>query len=142
MQIDNPALVAEYREQGYCELIRLLAPLDHYAGQIARSLREGPIECNHIWSMGRRPDLWSNLINLHPVLHRWFHETPISGRVACLYAKWLKGGRDWNVEELNFASGRYVIGWLDTRGKDCDPAFEHWRLMMVQHPEGVPSGEF
>lgn len=142
MQIDNPSLVAEYRLQGECELMQLLSPLSHYAGQLARSLRHGAIETNHIWSIGRRPDLWSNLINLHPVLHRWFHSDPINGRVACMYSKWLKGGADWNVDELNFAAGRSVLGWLDGRGTECDEAFEMWRIMIIQHPEGNRRGEF
>ena len=133
IQIDNSQLVSEYRWQfSDCELTPHLRTLPGYAGDLARSLRiDAGVELNHIWSLGRRPDLWSNVISLHPVIHRWFHAHPIEGRIACLYAKWLKGGADWNLEELNFAAGKFVVGWLECQEGRCDPHFEGWRMLIV-----------
>jgi hypothetical protein len=118
-------------------LMALLATIPGSPGTLARTLEPGPVETNHIFSFGRRPDYWSNLIDLHPAIHRWFHRELKLGRVACLYAKWLKGGRDWEVADLDKASGRSVIGWLEIL--DLPEPFATWRTAIVQHPAGSGS---
>lgn len=113
--LNNPQLRTAYKlANGYCELEAILSRHTGEVGQMVRGMNPvSGVETNHIFSMGRRPDLWSNLIDLHPEVHRWFHANLREGRVACLWAKWKKGGRDWQVDELNLAAGKFIEGWLE-----------------------------
>jgi hypothetical protein len=130
---------------GFCELQGLILNTDRSLFEemrdnpwkIANSTDDSPVETNHIWSIGRRPNYWSNLIDLSPPMHHWFHRNLTIGRVACLYRKWLKGGRDWEVADLDKASGRSVIGWLEIL--DLPEPFATWRTAIVQHPAGSGS---
>ena len=68
-------------------------------------------EVNHIFSVGRRPDLLSNLINLSArAHHQFFHEHLIDGRVISLFIKWKKGELD--EAEIKQASGKFIAGIL------------------------------
>ena len=77
-----------------------------------------PTHTHHIFHLGGRLDVWSNLITVsaaqHPV---WMHETcGIDARVLCLFIKLQKGELDLN--ELNRAAGAVrpdaqpVLAWL------------------------------
>lgn len=128
---------------GFCELQSLFLGADpslfaetrDNPWMIAKMTECGAVETNHIWSMGSRPNYWANLIDLSPPIHHWFHRNLTLGRVACLYAKWRKGGRDWNVRDLDAASGRSVIGWLSVA--DVPEPYATWRKQIVEHPAGV-----
>lgn len=68
-------------------------------------------EVNHIFSVGRRPDLLSNLINLSArAHHQFFHEHLIDGRAISLFIKWKKGELD--EAEVKQASGKFIAGIL------------------------------
>lgn len=127
-------LRTEYKLQnGYCELEGVLSGHPGDVGLMVRTMSPiAGVETNHIWSLGRRPDVWTNLIDLHPEVHRWFHRELTLGRVACLYAKWRKGGRDWDVDELDAAAGKSVLGWLEC--VECDEFFGELRDEILKNP--------
>lgn len=112
---------SEYREKHwFCEVAYFTGLTFTTNGVLVREhpgiVVEG-IECNHIFSIGRRPDVRSNLISLSPSAHRWFHAHLNEGRVLCLYAKMLKAEKtgDWSecdMKELDSAAGKSVTGWL------------------------------
>ena len=125
----------EYKiENGYCELTPLFREAGGYLAELADDLVPCGVETNHIFSLGRRPDEWPNLIDLHPILHRWFHQHLTKGRVACLYAKWRKGGRDWDVPTMDTVAGRYLLGWLSTL--ELPEQFGAWRDEILANPLG------
>ncbi len=79
----------------------------------------GGTEVNHLWSVGRRPDCWSNLIKLAAPAHSWFHKHLPEGRVMCLLSKARKSAklgdpRDLNIAELDLAAGKHVIGVVES----------------------------
>lgn len=69
-----------------------------------------PSEVHHIFSVRRRLDLLSVIINLSQQAHLWCHENPIEGRILCLLVKARK--EELDVEEIRKASGMYPAGWL------------------------------
>lgn len=69
-----------------------------------------PSEIHHIFSVRRRLDLLSVIINLSQQAHLWCHENPIEGRILCLLVKARK--EELDVEEIRKASGMYPAGWL------------------------------
>lgn len=118
---------------GYCELEGILSSHPGDVGLMVRTMSPiAAVETNHIWSLGRRPDVWTNLIDLHPEIHRWFHRRLNEGRIACLYAKWRKGGADWDVSELDAAAGKSVLGWLEC--VECDSFFAELRSEILKNP--------
>lgn len=95
---------------------------DHYRDQfseceIGRWLRKHGIdvddygcEVHHIFSIGRRPDLWSNLITLSRDSHRWVHNNPVDGRIVALWVKATK--LELDLEEFRTASAKHLEGYL------------------------------
>ena len=65
---------------------------------------------NHIFSVGSRPDVWSNLIRLAKPVHAWFHDNLVEGRIACLYRKVFDPRFD--LAEIDAAAGQSVLAWL------------------------------
>lgn len=128
---EDRSLRDAYRIQfDYCELYQYLA--DHicvpWNCQPRVPLWKVPqhamrIEVNHIWSVGRRPDTWANLISLGEPTHKWFHANLQSGRVAALWTKKMKG--ELNLSELDAAAGKNVLGWLESF--DLASPFREWR---------------
>ena len=106
---ENRALVAAYRaDNPGCELFQF------------SEIPGGPkgAEINHIFSTRKRWDLTSNIIHLSEAAHRWFHQFPIDGRVACLIVKYRKGELD--DAEIKQASGMHLAGWLATKVPTMD----------------------
>lgn len=69
------------------------------------------LDPNHIFSMGSRPDVWSNLIALCRPVHDWFHANLVEGRICCLWRKVFNPRFD--VAEISEAAGQSVLGWLE-----------------------------
>lgn len=105
-----------YREDNpTCELSRWLRR-NWRNGFTDSELRDQSAEVNHIFSMGSRPDLWSNLITLSATVHRFFHANPIEGRILCLYRKLRKSELD--LGEIRIASGKRLEGYLLSKPTD------------------------
>lgn len=76
-----------------------------------RSLSRDGQEINHIFSVGRRPDLVSNLIHLSTAAHHeFFHAHLVDGRILSLWVKHHKGELD--EAEIKQASGMFIAGIL------------------------------
>lgn len=69
-----------------------------------------PSQIHHIFSVRRRLDLLSVIINLSEQAHLWCHENPVEGRILCLLVKARKDELD--TGEIRKASGMYPAGWL------------------------------
>lgn len=88
-----------------------------------------PLDPNHIFSMGSRPDVWSNLISVCRPVHDWFHKHLVEGRIACLYVKAvLKDEVD--LAELDAVFGQSVLAWL-SRQTVC-AYFDRLRLETIR----------
>lgn len=115
----NVSLRDSYRDANpRCELYALLKNhlvVNHWCVKVplSRINPDAAIEVNHIFSNGQRPDIWPNLISVSWQVHKWFHANLQEGRCVCLIAKYLKGGRDWDLEELREASGKNPLCYLD-----------------------------
>lgn len=121
---ENKKLVSEYRDQNpFCELHRFEGVPGGRFGD----------EINHIFSVRKRWDLRSNIIHLSQSAHRWFHEHPIDGRIACLYVKFSKGELD--DDEIKLASGFHVAGWLAVKEPTIEWVFP-LRDELIQKLEG------
>ena len=96
--------VAGYRKVNpVCELYQF--------DMIPRKFRcKTPSQIHHIFSVRRRLDLLSVIVNLSEAAHRWCHENPIEGRILCLLVKARK--EELDVGEIRKASGMYPAGWL------------------------------
>jgi hypothetical protein len=99
----------------------------HYVPTVESSLPEP--ECHHIFRMGGRRDCWANFICCHALIHQWIHKNHDAGLVLCLYAKWKKGGRDWNLDELTSAAGKHPLGVIETYA--LSGVIGEWRDEMV-----------
>jgi hypothetical protein len=136
---ENLDLRAEYAESVWYDEIAYLFPGDDTEAvvklgsdvtyRISRKY-EDAADTNHIWSIGSRPDKWSNLVRLSRITHIWFHKHLNMGRVLCLAAKHAKGPPDWNPTELSECAGKSVVGWLETVG-GLEPWVEAVRQRLV-----------
>lgn len=104
---ENRAIRDFYREQNpVCEVSAWL----RRNGFRDADTRDESVELNHIFSMGSRPDLWSNMIVLSTSMHRWFHANLGDGRVLCLWRKLVK--LELDLEKIRTAAGKRLEGWL------------------------------
>lgn len=103
----NPALKAVYKQEyPWCEL------LGYLQGEVwEKILKEWlvffgvkypedmpQLELHHIFQGKDRWDLWGNMIHLSPAAHAYAHKYPQEQKVACMYAKSIKG--DLNKKTL------------------------------------------
>ncbi len=78
--------------------------------------RQARLEKHHLWSIGQRPDLWSNLIRLTDDEHKWADKNKPAGRVLALAAKLRKlkyqpqEPGEFTIAEIDSAAGKRVIG--------------------------------
>lgn len=73
------------------------------------------LDIHHIFHVGQRYDLVSNLIAISRSVHQWGHlQHPVDFRVLCLWKKWKKG--ELNLDEVRLASGKASLAgnilWL------------------------------
>lgn len=68
---------------------------------------------HHIWGRGKYGEHWANYLTVHPSAHDWIHATPPAGTIVCMWVKWRVG--PWDVEVLNQASGKRVLGWVENK---------------------------
>lgn len=119
--LDDTTLYDEYREKssGVCEVGFFTGVgMTHGAPRMLaeRINLRLEIQRHHIFSIGRRPDRWSNLIILTAEMHAWVQSVePQKGRVLCLLAKIRKRtltGRpnEFTLAEINECAGKNVIG--------------------------------
>jgi hypothetical protein len=122
--LDDTRLYEEYREKclGVCEVAYYTGIIIKFGRPMMLAERvEWPyrLQRHHLFSLGRRPDRWSNLIVLTEEMHRWVQQVePQKGRVLCLLAKARKAEQTGNpaecdVSELNECAGRNVIGIVE-----------------------------
>jgi len=107
---ENLRLRYAYRDENpECELSKWMAR--HYrAGLTERELTDESADVHHIFSMGSRPDLWTNLITLSRPIHAWCHRCPVEGRIVALHRKLMK--KELDLKEFRRASGMRLEGWL------------------------------
>lgn len=70
---------------------------------------------HHLWSIGRRPDVRSNLLIVTEDMHRYFHANLSASRVICVLAKLRKAEligepEEFCLDEVNMAAGKFVSG--------------------------------
>lgn len=117
--------VAQYRKENpVCEL-------NSFAMIPAMFRCKTPSEIHHIFSVRRRLDLLSVIINLSKPAHDWCHRNPVEGRVLCLLVKARKG--ELRETELKKASGMYPAGWLAMKRDDISI---EWMSPFVDELEG------
>ncbi len=104
---------------------------------------------HEIWSLGRRPMLWSNMIvlssNLHNSDHHGTDGGPIWVRVLCYAAKIAKQirtgmQREFWPWEADLAAGRSVLGYLETQEGNVPEIVEPYRAEAVERLKGLEVG--
>lgn len=89
---------------------------------------------NHIWSIGRRPDVEENLIALTRESHLWFHKHLREGRVFSVLAKIRKAARrlePFDVAALDKAAGKSVLGTIENYSFP-DAAMWDWQAEVIE----------
>lgn len=86
------------------------------------------IDIHHICRLGGRHDYWGNMIGICAGVHHWGHNGMEHNedrlKVLCIYSKFAKSRmercalnpypeREFNIEELNRASGKRILGVLE-----------------------------
>lgn len=99
-------------------------------------------DLNHLWSVGRRPDLRSNIIALSRENHRQFHADLPAGRVCCLLAKARKAAatnapEEFDLSELDFAAGKSVAGWVEVQRFDRE-WLQEFRVELLERMKTIP----
>ena len=74
------------------------------------------LETHHLWSLNRRPDLWSALIRMTDDEHAWAGKNLPAARVCCLAVKLRKlkhqpqSPGEFTLSEIDAAAGKHVLG--------------------------------
>ena len=90
-------------------------------------------EINHL-NTNPRWDLWSNLIRLSWITHRWFHAHLNEGRILCLLAKAEKcrrlgDPREFDLGELEICRPN-LAGWVES--VELEPLIEPYRERLLE----------
>lgn len=137
----NLTLQIKYRKQfGHeCEVYRHMNYYD--LKEVRRLGTDRAVEVHHIFRMGGRHDLWSNLIAVNTVIHKnWGHDAnePIL-KTLCLYSKFVKSQqeasaqnpfpeREFNIDELNEAAGKRVQGLIQIFMQGFTEGTDYWQM--------------
>lgn len=120
----DPQLVQAYKlEHPYCEVLGCIQGKtweqilkSRLAFHKCKYPEDLPLELHHIYGgTSNRFDLWGNIIHISTAAHEYCHTKPCEGKVACLYAKHIKGDlTEEAIEQLQERFLLHPIGRLDS----------------------------
>lgn len=137
-RFENLPLRRKYREQvgERCELKGLLPDEARSAVEKARPQPWYPRFVVHhiIHPYQQRRDLWSNIIVLDDIVHKWGHNCSTNElTVMCLYKKWEKSyqdEREFDVEELHDCLGSCPIAWVERQIRSYHEESEYFKMCL------------
>lgn len=135
---EDRALRDHYRDQNSaCELSAWMKR--HYrAGLTERELSDPSAEVNHIFSLGQRPDKWTNLITLSHTVHmRVFHGNLPDGRLLSIFTKYRKN--ELNFDEFRACAGKRLEGYLLMNPTENPWLLPLWRELLAHAEKNEPN---
>ncbi|MHB1950151.1 MAG: hypothetical protein ACYCQK_01600 [Acidiferrobacteraceae bacterium] len=95
------------------------------------------LELHHIWSVGRRPDLQSNMLMVSLEWHKFFHRNLRVSRVICCSTKIRKAAftlspREFSISEIDEAAGKSALGVVEGYEPFDDRRLEALRMDCIR----------